>query len=180
MEGPRKSGLIVGVDLAGSERRPTGIAFLGRTLSTKTVHAEEEILEACKGAGLVAIDAPLSLPRKGGLREGDRGLIRMGYRVFPPLFSRMRMLTRRGMRLAAKLRREGIRVIEIHPRTSGLILFGAGDRKLWLRKLVKLGVKRTASEHELDAALAALTGKLYLEGKTRRVGSIVIPLKARA
>ncbi|MEM2282976.1 MAG: DUF429 domain-containing protein [Candidatus Hadarchaeales archaeon] len=180
MGNPKESGLIVGVDLAGSERRPTGIALLGRTLSTKTVHAEEEILEACRGAGLVAIDAPLSLPRKGGLRKGDRELIRMGYRVFPPLFSRMRMLTRRGMGLAAKLRREGIRVIEIHPRTSGLILFGTEDRRLWLRKLARLGVKRTASEHELDAALAALTGKLYLEGKTRKVGNIVIPLKARA
>jgi predicted nuclease with RNAse H fold len=28
-----------------------------------------------------------ALPRRGKLREEDRKLIRMGFRVFPPLFS---------------------------------------------------------------------------------------------
>lgn len=166
--------MIVGVDLAGSEKRPTGIAFLDQTVQTCLLFTDEEILSVCEGAELVAIDAPLSLPKKGGLRKGDRRLIEMGFRVFPPLFSGMRLLTRRGMRLAAKLRRK-TEVIEIHPRTSGLILFETDKKTELLKKLRKIWPLRNPSEHEIDAVLAALTGKLYLEGKTRKVGNIVIP-----
>jgi len=166
--------LIVGLDLAGSEKRPTGVAFLDQKLQTCILFTDEEILSACGGVKLVAIDAPLSLPRKGGLREGDKKLIRMGFRVFPPLFSGMKSLTRRGMRLAAKLRGE-TKVIEIHPRTSGLILFRTDERSEWLRRIRKIYPLRSPSEHEIDAVLAALTGKLHLEGKTRKVGNIIIP-----
>jgi predicted nuclease with RNAse H fold len=170
--------LIVGIDLAGSERRPTGVAFLGSTLQTCVVFSDEEILCTCEGAQLAAIDAPLSLPRRGKLREGDRELIRMGFRVFPPLFSGMKSLTHRGIRLATRLRRR-TKVIEVHPRTSGLILFGTDQRGKWVERLREFGYHlESPCEHELDAALAALTGKLYLEGKTKKVGNIVIPREA--
>ncbi len=167
--------MIVGIDLAGDEKRPTGIALLGPTLRARLLFTDEEILRACEGAELVAIDAPLSLPRKGKLRKGDRELIQIGFRVFPPLFSGMRLLTRRGMRLAARLRKK-TKVIEVHPRTSGLILFGTGERERWVEELREAGYPlENPCEHEIDAALAAFTGKLWLEGKTRKVGNIVIP-----
>ncbi len=170
--------MIVGLDLAGSPERPTGVAFLERRLQTCTLFQDEEIIVACQDTKLVAIDAPLSLPKKGALRKCDRDLIRMGYRVLPPLLGGMRALTLRGIRLARLIRKSGTEVIEIHPRTSALILFGEEDRKKWLRHLEKLG-GRPRNKHEIDAAVAALTGKLFLEKKTRNVGRIVIPLSDR-
>ena len=169
--------MIVGLDLAGSEKRPTGVAFLGKTMQTCLLFTDEEIISVCGGAELVAIDAPLSLPKRGSLRKGDRKLIEMGFRVFPPLFSGMKQLTERGIRLVAKLRRR-TKVIEIHPRTSGLILFGTDDRREWLRRIREIYPLRNPTQHEIDAVLAALTGKFYLEGKTRKVGNIVIPKTA--
>ena len=56
---------VVGIDLAGSERRPTGICLLeGRKASVWVVHTDGEVLEAVgEDSQVVAIDAPLSLPR---------------------------------------------------------------------------------------------------------------------
>jgi predicted nuclease with RNAse H fold len=78
----------------------------------------------------------------------------------------------------------GIKVIEVHPRTSGLLLFGTAERKKWMKKLKQLGFKFDGggSRHEVDAALAALTGLLYLKGKVEKVGRpeegiIIIPEK---
>jgi len=86
------------------------------------------------------------------------------------------------MRLAGMLRAKGLRVIEIHPRTSGVLLFKTSDRRRWVNKLSEKGIKlkEDASEHEIDAALAALTGALHLGGKTEEVGAaeegtIIIP-----
>ncbi|MFN4133391.1 MAG: DUF429 domain-containing protein [Candidatus Hadarchaeales archaeon] len=174
---------IVGIDLAGKEENPTGIAFFdGREMVTTTIHLDGEIIEACAGAALVAIDAPLSFPRKGALRKCDAALIKRGLRVLPPSFSGMFHLTRRGVALAKKLRRRGLKVIEIHPRTSAIILFGTDERKKWLKMMKKKGFRfcGVASDHEIDASIAALTGWLHLQKKTEKVGdrgeTIVIPL----
>lgn len=177
---------VVGIDLAGLNTRPSGLATLtGRTFKTQLIYSDEQIVDFCvRGApDLVAIDAPLSLPKRGNLRNADMSLIKRGLRVFPPTFAGMLSLTKRGMLLAKKLRARKIKVIEIHPRTSGILIFKTGDRERWIKKLKKVGFRLYGNNscHEVDAALAALTGALHLRGKTEEIGTaeegtIVIPL----
>ncbi len=175
---------VMGLDLAGVPKNASGVALLnGRTLRTLLVHEDREIEELCERekVGLLAVDAPLSLPERGSLRPSDLLLIRMGFRVFPPTFSGMRSLTLRGISLRRRLRRRGIKVIEVHPRTSGRILFGTPYREEWIRFLGRKGwrVRGGTGAHELDACVSALTGLLYLQGKAMEVGEkggrIIIP-----
>ena len=176
---------VIGVDLAGHPTNPSGLALLSdHKISTRLVYSDKEIVELCtrERPTLVAIDAPLSLPRRGNLRTADGELIRRGLRVFPPTFAGMLSLTERGISLATGLRTKNLQVIEIHPRTSGVLLFKTPDRRRWMIKLKEKGVKlkESTSEHEIDAAMAALTGALYLQEKTEEVGeaeegTIVIP-----
>lgn len=178
---------VIGIDLAGLETNPSGFAILaGKKFATRTLHTDEQILEHCAAQkpAVVAIDAPLSLPRGGNLRKADRSLIKIGFRVFPPKFSGMKSLTERGIKLARKIRKFKIDVIEVHPRTSGLIIFGTDDRRIWMEELGKRGYEFEGgtSRHETDAAIAALTGLLYLRKRTKRIGApnegtIIIPMK---
>ena len=175
---------VIGLDLAGVSSRPSGFAVLNRKkISTSLVHSDREIISICinENPTTIAMDAPLSKPRKGGLRNCDRELIHRGLRVFPPLFGGMKKLTERGIKISKTLRSRGLKVIEIHPRTSGMLLFGTPDRGLWVKKLKTLGydLKTTETPHEIDAAIAALTGFLYLLGKSNEVGNpekIIVPL----
>lgn len=177
---------VAGLDLAGSERRPTGFAVLrGRRFSTGTLLTDRELLEFCEGCrpSLIAIDAPLNFPDEGSLRPCDRELISRGLRVFPPTFAGMRKLTERGIRISSLLRSAGLEVIEVHPRTSGVLIFGAPERSVWLRRLRLAGFRLDpASDHEVDAAISALTALLHLRGLTEVVGgeggAIVIPAPA--
>ena len=174
---------VVGIDLAGVPWRPTGFAVLKqKRVQVITLYTDEKIIEACLQARprIVAIDAPLSAPRKGGLRSCDRELIRLGFRVLPPLFGGMRKLTQRGIKLSRCLRKHDLKVIEVHPRTTALLLFGSTERKAWVEELRRRGYKITGKEtpHELDAVISAITGALHLRGLTREVGTqakIVIP-----
>lgn len=176
---------IIGVDLAGRPTNPSGFALLSnRKISTRLVYSDKEIVELCtrESPALIAIDAPLSLPMRGNLRTADGELIKRGLRVFPPTFAGMRSLTERGIKLATELRTKNLQVIEIHPRTSGILFFKTPDRGRWVTKLRKKGVKlkESVSKHEIDAAMAALTGALHLQKKTEEVGdakegTIIIP-----
>lgn len=177
----------IGIGPAGRPTNPSGLAMLsGRTFKTQLIHSDRQIIDLCvqERPTLVAVDAPLSLPARGNLRNADVALIKRGLRVFPPTFAGMLSLTKRGIRLAKKLRARKIRVIEIHPRTSGIVLFKTPDRNQWVIKLRKRGFRFEGgkSRHEIDAALAAFTGALHLQGKTEEIGdtnegTIVIPLR---
>jgi hypothetical protein len=175
---------VVGIDLAGTPSRASGFAVLReKTISSSLLYSDEEIIDRCteESPDLVAIDAPLSKPRKGGFRESDLGLVRRGLRVLPPGFKGMKGLTARGMRLSRRLKKQGLKVIEVHPRSSGVLLFGTSDRKAWVGSLKAKGyrLRITKSIHEIDAALAAVTGFLHLKRKTEAVGrrgKIILPL----
>jgi hypothetical protein len=176
---------VLGLDLAGIDTNPSGFALLSnRRFRTGLIYSDDEIIELCakNRPEVVAIDAPLSLPKSGSLRKADALLIGRGYRVLPPTLGGMRALTERGIRLADRLRTKAFGVIEIHPRTSGKILFGTQERRDWLFELKQQGwsIDARISEHEVDAAIAALTGALKLWGKTEEVGTptegiIIIP-----
>lgn len=144
-----------------------------------------------RDVGLVAVDAPLSLPRKGGnqaYRECDRRLVEMGVRLLPLTLPPMRMLTLRGMRLKRRLERLGYRVVEVYPGGAQDILGiprkrkGLEELRRGLESLGLKGLRSDASADELDAATCALVGWMYLQGRCMEVGDpeegiIIIPKK---
>ncbi|MEM2878152.1 MAG: DUF429 domain-containing protein [Candidatus Hadarchaeales archaeon] len=166
---------VIGLDLSGSPIRKTGFAIIsGRNIELGTLKTDDEIIGLClkRNPEIVAIDAPLSMPKSGCLRSSDREMIRRGLRVFPPTFSGMISLTRRGISISSSLGSAGIKVIEVHPRSSGILLFRSCKREDWIRGMRKMGFypKPAKTEHEIDACLAAITGYLHLRGRTKTVG----------
>ncbi|MCY0867728.1 MAG: DUF429 domain-containing protein [Desulfurococcus sp.] len=111
-----------GVDLAGSPLNPSGLVILEQLATPRVAYAgllygDEDLLyyiEKFKPY-IIAIDAPLTPPHGSSYRRVDLKLLREGYRLLPPGWRGMRALTKRGMRLAEKLRGVGIRVVETHP-----------------------------------------------------------------
>ncbi len=189
---------VLGVDLAGSERRDTGICILDEELVARTflVRSDEEVVGVALDVrpALVAIDAPLSIPKgrrsiedRSGphLRECDRALLELGIRFFPVTLGPMRMLTQRGIRLKERLERLGFEVVEVFPggaqdvlgiprKSKGLEGLRRGLERLGIR-----GIREGATADELDAATAAYVGLLYLRGEATVLGgedgAIVMP-----
>lgn len=165
---------IIGIDLSGREENPSGICILnGHKLILKTLYKNDDILNEIKltEPSLVAIDAPLSLPKGrcclekdckcsvgGHFRQAEKDIRPYG-RVLPLTFQGMKMLTMRGITLARELRKE-YKVIETHPRTSQKML-KMDDLEHDLARLFEMPTNTT--EHELDAAVAALTGFLFIK-----------------
>lgn len=182
---------IVGIDLAGVETRETGFAsFFGMRAETKVLFLDEAIIEATvtNNPAIVSIDAPLSKPLQGKMRECEKQLVKMGIRVFPCLFTQMAKLTERGIKLAKVLTEKGYKVIESYPGAAQDILGlpRKGKNPLALQKaLVEYGVrgitKEGITDHELDAVTSAIVGQLYLLGKAKAIGDcseglMVIPM----
>ena len=182
---------MIGVDLAGSPQRRTGFCRLGPGLQTRTkvLGEDGEIVAEITAArpAIVAIDAPLALPRgrrsldvpgPPHLRACDRELLAMRIPFFPVTLGPMRMLTARGMGLARGLRRRGIRTIEAYPGGAqdllGLPRKGEGSQRLQ-RALVRFGFRgdvaeRTLTHDELDAIACAYTGREHLAGRSIVLG----------
>jgi len=180
---------VIGVDLAGVETRPTGVCIL-KNLKAKTFLAynDDEILTTIDEIEpqLVAVDAPLSLPKgrktieertSTHLRECDKELLRRGIRFFPVTLGPMRKLTSRGIELRKILERKHIKVIEVYPGGAQDILGiprkqkGLENLRNGLKQLKIEGLTDRMSDHELDAVTCAYVGKLFLEGKTETYGT---------
>jgi predicted nuclease with RNAse H fold len=181
----------VGLDLAGSPKRDTGACvFSGpRRLRATVLHADQEVLDFVEGAepDLVVIDAPLSLPRgrrtiedRSGphLRACDRELLRLKLPFFPLTLGPMRMLTVRGMKLAAVLKRRGIPVLEGYP-GGAQDLLGLPRKKsgtaLLQRRLRARGLggdldRRWLTHDELDAVTIAWVGWNFRKGEGLLIG----------
>ena len=192
----RKPFVVVGVDLAGSPKRPTGVCILrGMRAQTHIAFTDEEIANSIRHAqpNLVAIDAPLSLPKgrttihdRSGehFRDCDRELQKRGIRFFPITLGPMRMLTERGLALKAKIEEMGYRAVECYPGGAQHV-WGIPrqhrDIKGLRRGLEKLGVRgltEAMTGDELDAVTGALVGRWFLLGKGEMLGSkegIVMP-----
>lgn len=183
--------IIVGIDLAGKANRPTGWALLkNKQIQTCHLYSTKEILVHTFNFSpkLVAIDAPLALPKGNAMREADRQMQKLGYPVLPPRFRAMKTLTLRAARITKKLKERKINVIEVHPASTRKALgMPAKDWKRIQKIFQQMGYKgdvekRTLTPHEIDAVTAALTALLHIRGKTKLVGEqkegyIVIPLK---
>jgi predicted nuclease with RNAse H fold len=192
---------IVGVDLAGVPHRPTGMCIL-REMDARTMlaYTDEEILSVIdrEKPDLVTIDAPLALPpgRKSIQQRNDQHyrpcdleLRRRKIPFFPITLGPMRSLTERGISLKNEIEGDGFLVIEIYP---------GGAQDIWgiprvkrdmeglrmgLGRLGIRGLREDCSDHELDAATAALVGRLYLQGKAEiygdfSSGAIIMPRSA--
>ncbi len=183
--------VIIGIDLAGKKENPTGIALLkNTTVKTKLAYLNEEILESVfkNHPIIVAIDSPLSLPRKGLMRKVDREMMKRGYRVLPPTIPAMRQLTLRGVEINKLITEKGYKTIEVHPTSTRKAL--SIPLKDWaeIQKIFKsMGLKgdvqlRMLKSHEIDAITCALTACLYLNNQTEAVGDkeegyIIVPRK---
>jgi predicted nuclease with RNAse H fold len=112
----------IGIDLAVSSRNPTGWALLkGNAAKTALLYTHSEILETIvrNHAALIAIDAPLSLPKKGEFfRKADREMIRNGYIVFPPNLPTMKKLASRAIKLNRLIEEKRYKTIEVHPTST--------------------------------------------------------------
>lgn len=86
--------MIAGLDLAAKQENPTGLALLENfEIETKIVHTDGEILEGLKGASVVAIDSPLSMPKEGKkMRPADLAIRKIAHSL-PPVFGPMKILT---------------------------------------------------------------------------------------
>jgi predicted nuclease with RNAse H fold len=124
------------------------------------------------------------------LRPADEELRRRRIPFFPITLGPMRALTVRGIGLKRKIRRLGFRAVEIYP---------GGAQDIWriprakrdlrglrrgLENLGVQGLRRDASDHELDAATGALVGKFFLQGKAEvygdfKSGAILMPLSIK-
>jgi len=166
----------VGIDLAGKATNPTGIALANERMEARKAFSDAEILSVVEefNPDIIAIDAPLSLPKRGWWRSSDEQLLKEGFKPLPPAFPAMRLLVMRAQRLVAQLRKKW-KVIEVFPRASEKIL---GLKKADVAAML---TRKRLSADEYDAVLAALTAKLHIKGWTRTVGSggddlIVLPL----
>lgn len=157
---------VAGVDLAVT--RPSAIAVMDYCELVAYLSAMEldEIVSSLKPYRplVVAIDAPLTKPN-GWLRDVERELRRMGYRLLPPLLGPMARLTERGIKLAQMLGN----AIEVHPKTS-MKAMGLDPRRLRDR------YKPPTKDH-LDAVVAALTALAYVRGFYKAIGPFVLPTK---
>ncbi|HKZ51290.1 MAG TPA: DUF429 domain-containing protein [Dehalococcoidia bacterium] len=129
----------LGLDLAASPRRPTAYALLdgqGALKEMGGVGDDEAILDLAQRLRprLVAIDAPLSLPRglcclelscpccplaPDGLKAAKRDLLRQGISLFPTTKrSIIKALAYRGVGLARALSSTGTAVVEVYPYAS--------------------------------------------------------------
>lgn len=189
--------LIIGLDLAGVESRPSGFCILeGMKGETCLVYTDKEIIQKIEELNpeIIAIDAPLSLPkgRKSieertnvHLRECDRELLKRKIKFFPITLGPMRALTKRGIKLKKLLEKKGFRAIEVYPGGAQDVLKiprkqrGLDKLREGLERLGIKGLNKSMTDHELDAVTCALVGKLFLEKRTETLGDpnngIVMP-----
>jgi hypothetical protein len=184
-----RKNVIIGVDLAGKATNPTGWAMLrNKTISTCHLHGDEEILKRSINCDpkIIAVDAPLSMPKKAVMRKADKEMQKRGYPVFPPRFPAMEKLTLRAIRIVRELTRRRFKVIEVHPTSTRKALkIPTKDWKKIQTIFLRIGLKGdlktcVLTPHEIDAVTAALTGHLYIQGKTELIGDekegyIVVP-----
>lgn len=180
---------IVGIDLAGKPSSRTGICLLKGTWAQTTVaHTDDDIVQFVQNAqpDLISIDAPLSLPKgrtsvydddparesAGIMRYCERELKRRNVNCYPALIRSMQELTRRGIYLAERFRKNGYPVIECFPGAAQDIVQlprKRTDESLLKSGLSKLGIrgpfrKEAICHDELDAITASLVGQFFISG----------------
>jgi len=174
---------IIGIDLAGFEKNDTGFCvFENKTVRVKILKTDSEILSEIEieKPDLICIDGPTTLPVQNQ-RRCDLELKQYG--ALPPLLGGMRYLTMRANRLREKL--QNYKVIEVlNIATAKILGFWDQDPAKRQKALLAMDIKgdieqREMTKDEIDSITAAITGYLYLEGKTQEIGDeegvIIVP-----
>jgi len=125
---------------------------------------------------------PTALPEGEGRRSRSRQIERDLLRLRVPILATalIKVLARRGIRLAGDFRRAGWEPLEVYPYAT-LRLLGlptAGKRTQLGRRRIHQALQPMApgldhpdaSEHQLDAVVCAYTAKLWRDGRVRTVG----------
>lgn len=195
---------FAGVDLTSSSQKPSAYALLGAGLEVRSLESwpnDSEIIEAVERDQpvLVAIDAPLSLPKglccmdeacscqPSSERNGrlcERELARIG---IPSYFTTKKSIIKnmvcRALVLSEGLTCRGYEVIEVYPYASKVRLWGRDiPRKTTPEGLEFLiahlaavipgvGQLRSRLDHDLcDALIAAYTAYLHHRGRADVLG----------
>lgn len=176
----------LGIDLTGSERKASGVALLddNKLEFTKLIFSDLAIEREAFSTNVevVSIDSPLSLPEDENkiYRNCELELKRRGIGVYWCLLPSMKNLTMRGIKLATKLRRFGLTVIESYPGAAQDILSIPRKQKgvkVLAAALAGFGIEGhlAVSHDELDAITAAMVGLYYLRGEYEALDSLIIP-----
>ena len=183
---------FIGIDLAGSPKRPTGFCLVDSNsqVECQLLYTDKEILEAVRGSAgkVAAIDAPLALPKgrhclgehcrgRAHFRTCDRVLTSMRIKGFPITIGPMRMLTSRGMHVAKRLEKMGVRAVETFPGGAQDIL-GMPRKQVSLEALQRALaeictgeiLERKLTGDELDAINCALVARDYASGSYLAIG----------
>lgn len=199
--------VVVGIDLAGSPKRDTGFCcFDGKRASAEILHSDDEIIRYTLGArpDLVAIDAPLALPkgrrlgkrhndivgsRKIHFRKCDLELRRLRIPFFPITLGPMRMLTVRGIRIMKQLQSAHLKVVETYPGAAQDLWNMPRNRNLTgllkaLRRRGVTGLKKRHGKDELDGVTCAMVAWEHIQGRARIIGDprealMILPLGTR-
>lgn len=170
--------VLCGIDLAGSAKKASGIALMNIRCSKKhgievhVLYDDSEIIRYVFSSNekpvAIAIDAPLSLPPKDKwFREVDIVMKRKGFRVLPPRWHGMKMLTLRAIKLKNFFERHGIKVVETHPRSAMKSSGCASLREL----LDKLNIDIINKDYddlmddEIDAIIACIVAWYFWRSK---------------
>ena len=198
---------FLGIDLTSSEQvKPSACLGLDRELRrifSDFLYRDWDILEVVSryGFGLVAIDAPLGLPKglcclekncscqpEAGIRgkSCERELARLGIPCFfTTKKSIIKAMVYRGIRLKAELEARGYKVIEVYPYASKVRLLGKGFpakskpagltflKQCISRLLPDIAPYVDRFNHDMcDAAIAAYTAFLYVQGRAELCGEL--------
>jgi len=207
------SSVFIGVDLGTSlSRKSTGLAYLveknGPYIESPPAHVVsddtlirswiEQVFLNVKPR-VVAVDAPLSRPEHGSMRECENRLRKHGIACFPSGANWVSDWVDKAIELKAWAEKElGAQVIEVYPYAAKRALcmdFGVKKksekgRRLTQDKLLALikglneiKLEKLLSDDELDAILSAYTAYLERSGETIKIdgadGVIYIPQKRR-
>ena len=196
---------FLGIDLSTSSKRGSYFAVLdtdGALLHLDNFKKSDELVDVLQahGPGLIAIDAPLSLPlgmdcleeecpcapaldQKGRTCEQELARIRIGC-FFTTKRSIIKGLIYRGLELSRDLEAKGYPVIEVYPYATKVLLFGEKiPPKNTVRGLAFLKEKLSGvvpglgpyeaglNHHGCDAVLSAYTAWLHRKDRTDSLGT---------
>ncbi|MEM1535614.1 MAG: DUF429 domain-containing protein [Candidatus Pacearchaeota archaeon] len=153
---------VIGLDLAALQSRPSGFCLLGKKLETEILYSDEEIIKKILDSKpkVIAMDAPLSLPKRGAFRKCDRKLHKKKIPVFSFNLPSLRKLAIRAFILKKRIKKAiKCKIIETYP-YAVLIL----DKKI----AKKLARKRFRTKHEKDAYICALVAEAYLKKEAKK------------
>jgi predicted nuclease with RNAse H fold len=204
--------VYIGIDLGTSlKRKSTGLAYVMEKNSMPVIESPPTHLTSDESlirsaiiqisenfkSRIVAIDAPLSRPDHGTMRECEKRLRKHGIACFPSGAKWVRKWVDKGIALKEWAEKElSAEVIEVYPYAARLALDVGADVKKKTRKgrvLIQEGLVRSIgglremtaetllSDDELDAVLSAYTAYLYEKGNAFEIdgsdGVIYLPLK---